>query len=288
MRQVMLLDVDEEKLRNKNYNVSALALANMSGYVDKKYNCRIFYKSDFKNLLKRRLKIGARKVDVILNTFEEIGCLKIEGDICKLNAVKGNGFLKIDFETAKYCLNCLSPLAFKVYCYLFNKYNIHLAYEYVENYCFSKKELLKMAGYSYSYRNSEIMENCLQLLKSAGLLDFSDEPIYKKNGGNLHGQYRELYKANLKSHVQIVAKEEVNKEFKKDLSLTSGEIIMELEMLKDKGVKKLYNGHLGGDTDIDKLIDMVNVYPTGAKCYLEYSRNKDENKEVYEKYLEEF
>lgn len=287
MRQVMLLDVDEEKLRNKNYNMSALALANMSGYVDKKYNCRVFYKSDFKNLLKRRLKIGARKVDVILNTFEEIGCLKIEGDICKLNPVKGNGFLKIDFETAKYCLNCLSPLAFKVYCYLFNKYNIHLAYEYLENYCFSKKELLKMAGYSYSYRNSEIMEQCLQTLKSVGLLEFSDDPIFKVQNGH-PAPYRELYKANLKSHAQIVARKEVDKEFKKDLSLTSGEIIMELEMLKDKGVKKLYNGHLGGDTDIDKLIDMVNVYPTGAKCYLEYSRNKDENKEVYEKYLEEF
>ena len=74
----------------------------------------------------------------------------------------------------------------------------------------------------------------------------------------------------------------------KELSLTSGEIIMELEMLKDKGVKKLYNSQFGGDTDIDKLIDMVNVYPTGAQCYLDCSRNKNENKKVYEKYLEEF
>ncbi len=283
MKQVMLLDVNEEKLKNKNYNMSALALANMSGYIDKKFNCRVFYKSDFKNLLKRRLKIGSRKADVILNTFEEIGCLKIEGDICKLNPIKGNGFLKIDFETAKYCLNCLSPLAFKIYCYLFNKYNIHAAYGYIENYCFSKKELLKIAGYCYNTRNSEIMEQCLQTLKSVGLLEFSDDPIFKVQNGH-PAPYRELYKANLKSHVQIVAKKEVEKEFGKDMYLTSGEIIMELEMLKDNGVGKLYCSQFGGDTDIDKLIEVVNVYPTGAQCYLDCSRNRIENKEVYEKY----
>ena len=84
--------------------------------------------------------------------------------------------------------------------------------------------------------------------------------------------------------MQIVAKKEVEKEFGKDMYLTSGEIIMELEMLKDNGVGKLYCSQFGGDTDIDKLIEVVNVYPTGAQCYLNCSRNRIENKKVYEKY----
>lgn len=283
MSKEMLLGVKKEDMKNKYYNMSALVLANMSGYVSKEANCRIFSKSEFKKLLKERLGISPRKAEIILNTFKDIGCLEIDKDVCRLNPVNDT-FLKLDFETAKFCVDSLNELSFKTYCYLLNKYNIHVKYGYDQNYLFSKKELLQMAGYSYSYRNSEIMENCLQLLKSAGLLDFSDEPIYKKNGGNLHGQYRELYKANLRT----IAQERGQKALKKEFTLTSGEIIMELETLKDKGVKKLYNGHLGGDIDIDKLIDMVNIYPTGAKCYLEYSRNKDENKEVYEKYLEEF
>ena len=69
-------------------------------------------------------------------------------------------------------------------------------------------------------------------------------------------QYRELYKANLRT----IAQERGQKALKKEFTLTSGEIIMELEMLKNKGVKKLYNGHLGGDTDIDKLIDICDYF----------------------------
>lgn len=279
MTHEMFLSMEEEKLKNKNYDISALALANMSGYVDKEIKKRVFRKSEFKGLLKERMGICSRKAEIILNTFRDIGCIEIDEDICKLNPVN-NSFLKLNFETAKYCVDFLTPLSFKVYCYLFNKYNIHKEYNYREGYYFSKKELLQITGYYYNNRNSEMMETCLQTLVDVGLIEIG-EPAFRY-GHN--GKFRALYKVNARSHSQIVAK----KMMKKELSLTSGEIIMELEILKDKGVKKLYNSQFGGDTDIDKLIDMVNVYPTGAQCYLDCSRNKNENKEVYEKYLEEF
>lgn len=158
----------------------------------------MFSKSTFRSTLKNSLKIGYRKANKILDTFEELGCIYVEGDECRLNKVSGNSFLKMDLRTMKYCLDNLSDANFKIYCYLFNKYNLHNAYKYEENYFFSKQELLDMLGYQKNGESFKKVTSHLMTLRKLGLINFRDQWVCRGQG-----RYYELHAVYPQSNVQI-------------------------------------------------------------------------------------
>jgi len=205
----MLLSMEKEKLENQNYNMSALAVANMLGYVNKVDNYRVFSKNKFIERLKTKLKLSKYKCNVILDTFQELGCIEINGDECHLLPVVNNCFLKIDFRTAQYCLDAMSPLTFKIYCYLLNKYNINKAYDCLENYFFSKAELMRMAGYQINKPNRKVITNCLSLLQELKLIDYNHTSEYRKGH---RGRYYELYSVKLHTPAMASADEEDHRE----------------------------------------------------------------------------
>lgn len=249
----MLLSMKEEKLQNQNYNMSALALANMTGYINKIENYRVFSKTQFIVLLKRRLKLSKYKSNVILDTFQELGCIEINGDECHLLPVAGNCFLKIDFRTAQFCLNSMTPLTFKIYCYLLNKYNINQNYNYVENYFFSKMELLRMSGYTNTGANKRIITDCLAALKKLELIEYNEESVYKKG---YRGRYYELYKVNLHTPAQEQADKQNEQEEEEQKNLELKDDIKNLEACPDKCIilDKVGNEvYLSVDQIIDRL-----------------------------------
>lgn len=197
-RKEIFLDLDKGKMNNQHYNLSAMAVANVLGYWDSEKQQRVFSKSVFRSTLKENLKIGYRKANKILSTFEELGCIYIEDDTCYLNKVSGNSFLKMDLRTMKYCLDNLSDANFKIYCYLFNKYNLHNAYNYKENYFFSKQELLDMLGYTKTGESFKKITSHLMTLRKLGLINFQDQWVYRGQG-----RYYELYAVYPQSNVQI-------------------------------------------------------------------------------------
>ncbi len=250
----MLLSVEEEKMQNQNYNMCALAVANMIGYIDKIEKYRVFSKSKFIGLLKTRLELSKYKSKIILETFQELGCIEINGDECHLLPIAGNCFLKLDFKTAQFCLDSMSSLAFKIYCYLLNKYNINKAYNCLENYFFSKVELMKMSGLVVNGGNRTAITNCLNLLKELELIEYNEESVYRKGH---RGRYYELYKVNLHTRAQKNADEENNREEKEEQkNLELKDDIKNLEACPDKCIildKAGNEIYLSVDQIIDRL-----------------------------------
>lgn len=250
----MLLSVEEEKLQNQNYDMCALAVANMIGYVDKTEKYRVFSKSRFIGLLKERLELSKYKSKIILETFQELGCIEINGDECHLLPIAGNCFLKLDFKTAQFCLDSMSSLTFKIYCYLLNKYNINKAYSYIENYFFSKAELLRMAGFQVNKRNRLMVTNCLSSLMELKLIEYNEESVYRKGH---RGRYYELYKVNLHTPAQKRAEEENNREEEEEQKkFELKDDIKNLEACSDKCIildKAGNEVYLSVDQIIDRL-----------------------------------
>lgn len=262
-RKEIFLDLDKNKMNNQHYNLSAMAVANVLGYWDDEKQQRVFSKSVFRSKLKENLKIGYRKANKILDTFEELGCIYIEDDMCYLNKVSGSSFLKIDLRTMKYCLDNLSDANFKIYCYLFNKYNLHNAYKYEENYFFSKQELLDMLGYTKTGESFKKVTSHLLTLKKLGLINFNGQWV---NRGQ--GRYYELYAVYAQSNVQIEMAQK-NSGWNDDTPLYYSENLNKLMSWKD--VRELldacsgewegstaYNCLSGNKFVMDKINDYLN------------------------------
>ncbi len=285
----MLLSMKEEKLQNQNYNMSALALANMTGYINKIENYRVFSKTQFIGLLKTRLKLSKHKSNVILDTFQELGCIEINGDECHLLPVIGNCFLKIDFRTAQFCLNSMTPLTFKIYCYLLNKYNINQNYNYVENYFFSKMELLRMSGYTDTGANKRMITDCLAALRKLELIEYNEESVYKKG---YRGRYFELYKVNLHTPAQEQADRENEQEEKEEQK--KFELKDDIKSLEACADKCIILDRKGKETylSVSQIIDRLRL-PTHMLSYktmiesMEWAVQQKKNQDFFDNHEDE-
>ena len=199
-KDVVLLEVHPNKMKNKQYNLQALGLANLQGYIDKKEDGRIINKKEFRKELKRILKITYYKIDVIIKTFVALEVLiDYDKDYWKINPVVAP-YVKIPVATVKYCINQLSADNFKIYCYLLNKYNIHTYYNHKENYFFSGSELLEMMGYfANDQKNRLKIKSSLDVLEQLGFIEYNHQQIGRPGK---HGVYYELYKVNDTGTVQ--------------------------------------------------------------------------------------
>ena len=194
------LGKDMENLKNKNYNMSALTIANTSGWVDKDNSHRVIARKEFEAQLKKQLHVTKYKCGVIVDTFIITGVMEEHEEELWLTEVKDN-FLKLFIPTAKYCLVHLGDMEFKLYCILLNKYNMNQYYHLNENYFFSAKELLETMGYNGTDgTNVRHLGESLTVLKRLGLIDYNEEFVGRPGK---HGLYRELYWAAQKSVYDI-------------------------------------------------------------------------------------
>lgn len=202
--EVMLLDISDKVMKEKNYDMQVGVLANFTGYIDAEKECRVIPKVDFLDSMKKTLKLTKYKSKIIIETFLELGILTEDKDNYYLSPRK-TSFLKLLVPTAKYCLDALSPLSFKVYCFLLNKYNINQFYKHQTNYFFSKKEILESLGYSDSGKNYTMISEILATLSKIGLISYNTELVGRPGS---HGLYHELYSVNQIAEPMVEARKD--------------------------------------------------------------------------------
>lgn len=200
----VLISVSKEHMSNKNYEPSVVVLANELGYVDEENQHRCISRAQLIAQMKSVLKLSKYKCGIILDVFVESGLIK-QGDTkdeLYLNLIQ-HSFLKLLMTTARYCLEHLSNNEFKIYCYLFNKYNMHIYYQHTENYFFSEKEVAEAIGYKGRNPNTvRMIKESLLTLRELGLIDYDLESIGRPGK---HGTYHELYCVRDYSPVQTEA-----------------------------------------------------------------------------------
>ncbi len=199
--EYIMLDIHPDNMKEKNYNLRGMALSNFLGTVDLATNQRIIEKSEFIGQLKQILKLTKYKCKVIVQTFLDLNIIEEDNKYYYINPVSSN-FLKLVVPTARYCINNLSDFCFKVYCYMLNKYNIHMAYRHYENYFFSFKEVLNDLGYSNYASNMNMLQQALTTLEELGFIEYEHEA---KGRPGKHGTYHELYTVNQIAPVQVKA-----------------------------------------------------------------------------------
>ena len=225
----IMLDVHPEAMKEKNYNLRGVALSNFLGTVNPATNQRAIDKQEFLSQLKQMLKLTKYKCKIIVQTFIDLNIIEEDDKYYYFNPVSSN-FLKLVVPTAKYCINNLSDFCFKVYCYMLNKYNIHVAYRHLENYFFSYKELLNDIGYSNSTVNMNMLQQALTTLEELGFIEY--EHIAQGRPGK-HGTYHELYSVNQIAPVQIkAAKNYIENGYKVDEDILEDVLLPDAEVAK--------------------------------------------------------
>ena len=230
----IMLNVDNNNMKQKNYDLKVLAIANFQGYIDTEKKCRVIDKKEFLANMKNVLKMTKYKCGIVIETLIELDIIKEEGNNYCLNPVTAP-FLKLYAPTVKYLINNLSTFNFKLYCYLLNKYNINKAYDLIENYFFSKKELLEICGYTRAQKNLLILEQGLNTLEELGLVSYNHQSVGRSGK---HGTYHELYWVSDAANAQITAAKETAN-YLKDKTIDL-DILDELTVLTD--LKTLYTG----------------------------------------------
>lgn len=207
---VIHFDVHEEKMKNKNYDLLALAAVNLDCKVIN--NEKRISEVEFRKKLRHLLQLSNYKIKILIQTFIDLGVIKQDGkDIVLLPVGAEKPFIKLNLYTIRYCLDSLSPLAFKIYCFLKRKYDLHVFYNYKENYCFSDKELLESCGLSRKYENCLTLSNILNTLEELNLIKYNHK-AHGKSG--VHGLYKDLYWVKEASNIVVKSLNETNNDIK--------------------------------------------------------------------------
>ena len=207
---------EKRYMEKKNYMVSVKAALDNACSIEKVEDGgyrRTISKSDFKSMLKDFLKLSRRKVDAVVGTFEELGII-IPVDDSEYEVSQYNSYLLLEPKTVKFCLDNLSELAFKVYCYLRSKYLAHVEMGFAQHFRFSisgKGGLLEVCGYASNGRNKDKMRECLKVLEKLKLIEISEPFPAKGAEDNYIGWYRYLYRVNDRSNVTREIEEERRK-----------------------------------------------------------------------------
>lgn len=223
---VIHFDVHEEKMKNKNYDLLALAAVNLDCKVID--NEKRISEVEFRKKLRHLLQLSNYKIKILIQTFIDLSVIKQDGkDIILLPVDAGKPFIKLNLYTIRYCLDSLSPLAFKVYCFLKRKYDLHIYYNYTENYCFSDKELLESCGLSRKYENCLTLSNILNTLEELNLIKYNHK-AHGKAGS--HGLYKDLYWVKEASSVVTKSLNEVDN----DIKLLNNQSVLQNKVIQDK------------------------------------------------------
>ncbi len=202
MENKVFISVAKEHMKEKNYNPKAIVIAQDLGYI--KEGNRVIDRQEFTAYLQETLKMTKYKCKKVIDTFVDTGILlkdKIDDNLLIMPSLKGN-FLRLLRSTTRFCLNGLSDFAFKVYCYLFNKYNINQTYQHNENFFFSKKQILEDLGYSRGQDKLIQLNDALSILQDLHMISYNEEAVGRPGK---HGTYHELYRVYEYNPTQVKA-----------------------------------------------------------------------------------
>lgn len=188
------LSIHPDKMKNKNYDISVVALATLDCEWLDDDKSRKIAKTEFRARLKTVLKMTNYKIKIVVNTLIDLRVMDEDDNCYVINAVEAP-FVRLNISTVRFCLENLDPLSFKVYCYLANKFNIHRTYGITENYFFSAAELISVIGYGRNHQSHIKMLGILELLEGIGLIQYSEESVGRPGK---HGTYHELYNVVIK------------------------------------------------------------------------------------------
>lgn len=201
--QKAYIPVDKDMLDKKNYVVNVRAA--MDSYCRQIDDKRVISKDRLRWIMRQGLGLQSRKINAVINTFLDLGIIsEYDKENYVVEFIKP--FITLNPETVSYCLNVLSDLSFKVYCYLSSMYQFHQNGNYSSPWKFSvsgDRGLLGICGYSDTGANKKKMNWILETLQEIGLVDISDPVPEKDISGRFRGWYRYLYRVNDRSNIQV-------------------------------------------------------------------------------------
>lgn len=209
----VFIKVSDEAMSIRNYNPSLSVMASQVGYIKNTY--RIIRKTEYKSLLRTKLKLSRYKVDKLIQVYIDLNLISEEGEYYKFNPIQ-KSFIKLTLPTALYFLDNLSDYVFKVYCWFLNKYEIHLKRYYnSDNFFFSIKQIIEGIGYSKTSTSWSRMMEALNTLEQLGYISYNHEKVGRPGH---HGLYHELYWVKKYGKAQIKATEDLIEQYAEEIT----------------------------------------------------------------------
>lgn len=170
------LDIKQELLQNKKYNLLALSYGKAKSIINQTYPT--YSLSSFKKDLKDKFHMSAYTIKTTLRTLEELHIISIVDNDIYFSDVSDSHIL-IDIATILYYATLLSDNAFKIFCILYLKFAQNDKY-------FSYIELLRDIGFQKNQANMTQLKMILQGLIDFGIIDFSESKYVKGRKGKYH------------------------------------------------------------------------------------------------------
>lgn len=212
-KEEVFIKVADEAMSIRNYNPSLSVVASQVGYIKNTY--RIIKKTEYKTLLRAKLKLSKYKVDKLIQVYIDLNLITEEGEYYKFNPIQ-KSFIKLTLPTALYFLDNLSDYVFKVYCWFLNKYEIHLKKYYNgDNFFFSIKQIIEGIGYSKTSTSWSRMMEALNTLEQLGYISYNHEKVGRPGH---HGLYHELYWVKKYGKAQIKATEDLIEHYAEEVT----------------------------------------------------------------------
>lgn len=212
-KEEVFIKVADETMSVRNYNPSLSVVASQVGYIKNTY--RIIKKTEYKALLRTKLKLSRYKVDKLIQVYIDLDLITEEGEYYKFNPIQKN-FIKLTLPTALYFLDNLSDYVFKVYCWFLNKYEIHLKRYYnSDNFFFSIKQIIEGIGYSKTSTSWSRMMEALNTLEQLGYISYNHNKVGRPGH---HGLYHELYWVKKYGKAQIKATEDLIEHYAEEVT----------------------------------------------------------------------
>lgn len=185
-------NVSEENMKNKNYDLSIITM--IDEYIKNSYNQsnEKVKKNELERYLMSTLDISRYKLNVILKTLLNSKVISKDNDFYYLEEVE-RPYIELSDKTARFFMNALSPLCFKVYCYLVWTKNKADNYVHKGECFFTVKEIVEGCGYSVCGKNYALITEILETLKLLKFVECSDESVTVPG---FQGYYKELYEVN--------------------------------------------------------------------------------------------
>lgn len=194
-RMVVFLSVEEEYMRDRRYDMLALGVAYLQGRYDEGICRKLIQKGDLREVLREFLGYSNYKIKKCIAGLLDMGMLEEHAAaaagkeyIIMPIAVQSN-FVKVDSRIIERAMRELDSFSFKIYCYLYGKYQVNRMLNLPLGFRFSRAQLLSMSGYSYCRNNLDKVDDALDKLVEGEYISCSDG--YAVKGKN--GWYKELF-----------------------------------------------------------------------------------------------
>lgn len=209
-KEEVFVDVSPDKMQIRNYDPYLTVASTQVGWGNSENNYLVVPKNEYRAFLKKKLKLSQYKCNALIKVYIDLGMIKEDKEYYYFYPARTR-FISLTIPTAVYFLDNLSDFVFKVYCWLLDKYELHLKYyKNGENFFFSKIQIIEGIGYTKNTKTWAQIVNALNTLEELGFISYNHEAVGRPGK---HGTYLELYWVNKYGKVQIKANKDLIKEF---------------------------------------------------------------------------